>query len=173
MTTRRILLRSATRADARRVHGLITANLEEGHLLPRTLEEVTIHAERFVVAARGRTIVGCAELAPLSPQVAEVRSLAVHGRARGVGVGAMLVEELRQRARREGYEKLCAFTHAPAYFSQMGFSIVPHLWVPEKRFADCVKCPLFRKCGQFAMVVPLEPATETTDRPSTIALRLA
>ena len=173
MTTRRILLRSATRADARRVHGLIAANLEEGHLLPRTLEEVTIHAERFVVATRGRTIVGCAELAPLSPQVAEVRSLAVDGRARGVGAGSMLVEELRQRARREGYEKLCAFTHAPAYFSQMGFSIVPHLWVTEKIFADCVKCPSFRKCEQFAMVVPLESATETTDRPSTIALRLA
>jgi amino-acid N-acetyltransferase len=154
------------------VHALITANLEEGHLLSRTLEEVTVHAERFVVATRGRTIVGCAELAPLSPQVAEVRSLAVDGRARGVGVGSMLVEELRQRARREGHEKLSAFTHAPAYFSQMGFSIVPHLWVPEKIFADCVKCPLFRKCGQFAMVVPLEPATET-DRPATIALRLA
>ena len=173
MTTRRILLRSATRADARKVHGLIMANLEEGHLLPRTLEEVTVHAERFVVATRGRTIVGCAELAPLSPQVAEVRSLAGDGRARGVGVGSMLVEELRQRARREGYEKLSAFTHAPAYFSQMGFSIVPHLWVPEKIFADCVKCPSFRTCGQFAMVVPLEAATDTTDRPTTIALRLA
>jgi len=82
MTTRRTLLRSATRADARKVHALITANLEEGHLLPRTLEEVTVHVERFVVATRGRTIVGCAELAPLSPQVAEVRSLAVDGRAR-------------------------------------------------------------------------------------------
>jgi amino-acid N-acetyltransferase len=173
MTTRRILLRSAARADARKVHALITANLEEGRLLPRTLEEVTVHVERFVLATRGRQIVGCAELAPLSPQVAEVRSLAVEGRARGVGVGSMLVEELRQRARREGYEKLSAFTHAPAYFSRMGFSIVPHLWVPEKIFADCVKCPSFRKCGQFAMVVPLEPATDTTDRPVTIALRLA
>jgi len=173
MTTRRIVLRSATRGDARRLHALITAHLDEGHLLPRTLEEVTFHAERFVVATRGRTIVGCAELAALSPQVAEVRSLAVDGRARGVGVGSMIVEELRQRARREGFDKLCAFTHAPAYFSQMGFSIVPHLWVKEKIFTDCVKCPAFRTCGQFAMVVPVEPATDSVDRPSTIALRLA
>ena len=29
----------------------------------------------------------------------------------------------------------------------MGFSIVPHLWLPEKVFTDCVKCPLFRPCG--------------------------
>ena len=85
----------------------------------------------------------------------------------------MIVEELRQRARREGFDKLCAFTHAPGYFSQMGFSIVPHLWVPEKIFTDCVKCPAFRSCGQFAMVVPLETATDSADRPTTIALRLA
>jgi amino-acid N-acetyltransferase len=171
MTTRRVLLRGADRADARRLHALIMANLEEGHLLPRLLEEITIHAERFVVATRGRKIVGCAELAPLSPQVAEVRSLAVDTRARGIGIGTMLVEELRQRARREGFEKLCAFTHAPAYFSQMGFSIVPHLWVPEKIFTDCVKCASFRKCGQFAMVVPLDPVADAIDRPATIALR--
>jgi amino-acid N-acetyltransferase len=173
MTNRRILLRSATRADGRRLHALITANLEAGHLLPRSLEEVTGHAERFVVATRGRAIVGCAELASLSPQVAEVRSLAVDNAARGAGVGTMIVEELRQRARREGFEKLCAFTHAPAYFSQMGFSIVPHLWVPEKIFTDCVKCAAFRTCGQFAMVVPLDPASDSAERPATIALRLA
>jgi amino-acid N-acetyltransferase len=172
MTKRRILLRTGTRSDARRLHALITANLKEGHLLPRTLEEITVHAERFVVAMRGRTVVGCAELAPLSPQVAEVRSLAVDSRARGLGAGTMIVEELRLRARREGFEKLCAFTHAPAYFSQMGFSIVPHLWVPEKIFADCVKCPQFRTCGQFAMVVPVEPATEA-EQPAVIGLRLA
>jgi N-acetylglutamate synthase-like GNAT family acetyltransferase len=43
----------------------------------------------------------------------------------------MLVEELRQRAR-EGFDKICAFTHRPGYFSRMGFSIVPHLWLPRR-----------------------------------------
>ena len=62
------------------------------------------------------------------------------------------------RARREGFEKLCAFTHAPRYFIHMGFSIVPHLWLTEKMFTDCVKCPQFRQCGQYAMVVPLDVA---------------
>ena len=70
----------------------------------------------------------------------------------------MIVDELRRRARREGFEKLCAFTHAPAYFIQMGFSIVPHTWLLEKLTTDCVKCPLFRTCGQYAMVVPIDDA---------------
>ena len=156
MPKARITLRSAETADAPRLDALIVANLEEGHLLPRTLTELEVHAERFVVAVKARTIVGCAELAPLSPHVAEVRSLAVDAKARTSGIGTMLVDELRRRARRDSYEKLCAFTHAPGYFSQMGFSIVPHLWLTEKIFTDCVSCPLFRACGQYAMVVPLD-----------------
>ncbi len=93
---------------------------------------------------RGKKIVGCAELAPLSAQVAEVRSLAVDAKERGNGVGSMLVDELRRRAHEEGFDKLSAFTHAPGYFSQMGFSIVPHVWMPEKIFTDCVKCPMLQ-----------------------------
>jgi amino-acid N-acetyltransferase len=154
----RITLRTADASEARKLHALIQANLEEGHLLPRTLNELTRHASRFVVAVRGRKIVGCAELAALSAHVAEVRSLAVDVSARGARVGVMIVDELRRRARREGFEKLCAFTHAPGYFIHIGFSIVPHLWLPEKIFTDCVKCPQFRQCGQYAMVVPIDSA---------------
>jgi amino-acid N-acetyltransferase len=158
MTTARVTLRSADAADAKKLHAIITTNLEEGHLLPRTLSELTVRADRFVVAIRGRKVIGCAELAPLSAHVAEVRSLAVDKSARGGRVGVMIVDELRRRARREGFEKLCAFTHAPSYFIQMGFSIVPHLWLTEKIYTDCVKCPHFRQCGQYAMVVPLDSA---------------
>ncbi len=164
-TTRaRITLRTGAPADARRLHALIAAEQAEGHLLPRTLAEVTLRAERFIVAVRSRTIVGCAELAPLSPQVAEVRSLVVAPSARSLGVGVMLVEALRARARREAFDKLCAFTHAPGYFMPMGFSIVPHLWVTEKVHTDCVKCTQFRTCGQYAMVLPLETLHDAQDR---------
>jgi amino-acid N-acetyltransferase len=158
MNRGRITLRTADASEAKKLHTLIQANLEEGHLLPRTLHELTRHAARFVVAARGRKIVGCAELAALSTHVAEVRSLAVDVNARGARVGVMIVDELRRRARREGFERLCAFTHAPRYFIHIGFSIVPHLWLTEKIYTDCVKCPQFRQCGQYAMVVPLDSA---------------
>ena len=158
MTRARVTLRTAETTDAKKLHALVTANLEEGHLLPRTLTELAVRAGRFVVAIRGRKVIGCAELAPLSAHVAEVRSLAVDQSARGSRVGVAIVDELRRRARREGFEKLCAFTHAPGYFIHMGFSIVPHLWITEKIYTDCVKCPHFRQCGQYAMVVPLDSA---------------
>ena len=165
----RISLRSAKASEARTLYALIAASLEEGHLLPRTLSELTVHATRFVIATRGRRIVGCAELATLSPHVSEVRSLAVDARERGKGVGTLIVDELRRRALGEGFEKLCAFTHAPAYFIQMGFSIVPHTWVLEKLTTDCVTCPLFRTCGQYAMVVPLESVHDVDRAPAAVA----
>ena len=46
----------------------------------------------------------------------------------------------RARAR-EGYTRLCAFAHDPAFFVHRGFSIVPHTWVPEKIAHDCVSVP--------------------------------
>jgi amino-acid N-acetyltransferase len=169
----RITLRTGDPADARRLHALIMANQAEGHLLPRTLAEVRLHAARFVVAVRSRKVIGCAELAALSTQVAEVRSLVVDPSARSLGVGSMIVEELRARARREGFDKLCAFTHAPGYFMPMGFSIVPHLWVTEKVYTDCVKCPQFRQCGQYAMVLPLDSLHDVHESDVTLVARHA
>ena len=173
MPRRRIVLTTGSAAHAARVHGLIAANLEEGHLLPRTLDDLSAHASRFAIALRGRTVVGCAELAPLSRAVGEVRSLAVSPAERGSGIGRQLIEELRRRARREGFETLCAFTHAPAYFARIGFSIVPHLWLTEKVFTDCVKCPLFRRCGQYAMVLPLDDLSIGHETPEQPAARYA
>jgi amino-acid N-acetyltransferase len=154
-----IVLRAAVSADAAALHALIASHLEEGRLLPRTLDELTIHAPRLVVAVAGGQIVGCAELAPLSQEVAEVRSLVVSRDARRLGVGVRMVEELAVRARREGYRRLTAFAHDPAFFVRRGFSIVPHTWVPEKIAHDCNACPLFRNCGQYAIALELDRLT--------------
>lgn len=161
-----IVLRAAVSADAAALHALIASHLEEGRLLPRTLDELTIHASRFVVAVAGGQVVGCAELAPLSQEVAEVRSLVVSRDARRLGVGVRMVEELAVRARREGYRRLTAFAHDPAFFVRRGFSIVPHTWVPEKIAHDCNACPLFRNCGQYAIVLELDRAR--VERSSTL-----
>lgn len=151
-----IQLRSGVAADAAAIHGLITANLSVGHLLPRTFEDIESHVQRFVVAAdQDGTVIGCGELAPLSAEVAEVRSLVVDEARRGQRTGVALVTALADRARELGYVTLCAFTHQPAHFIRLGFSIVPHVWVPEKIAHDCVGCSQFRHCGQYAVSLSL------------------
>jgi amino-acid N-acetyltransferase len=147
--------RRATRRDAPAIHALIAAHQDEGHLLPRTQEEIVFHAPRFIVAVRHDSVVGCAELAPLGAVTAEVRSLVVDRSARGDGLGARLVRTLRQRASAQGFERLCAFTHDATYFVRLGFEVVPHDAVPEKIARDCVSCALFQRCGQHAVVLPL------------------
>jgi amino-acid N-acetyltransferase len=149
-------------ADVPAIARLINANLAAGHLLPRSTEDLTRRAERFLVVTDGDDVVGCAELAPLSRAVAEVRSLVVDERCRGRGLGSRLVEELQRWARRDGFSTLCAFTHHPSHFIRLGFSMVPHHWLPEKLSTDCYACPKFRACGQYAMVLALKGGSVRT-----------
>lgn len=150
-----LVFREGTEADATAIHDLIRAHEREGHLLPRTIDDVRRRAPRFIVATVRGAVKACAELAPLSPTVAEVRSLVVSAEIRHGGVARRLLDEIGDRARSDGFRTLCAFTHDPRFFVRQNFSIVPHQWLPEKIAKDCTDCPLFRHCGQFAMVLPL------------------
>lgn len=149
------IIRAACNADVDAIHRLVSEHLTEGRLLPRSREEIASHVARFVVALDQDRIVGCADLAPLSRRVAEVRSLVVDDGVRSCGIGQQLVRELERRALTSGFETLTAFTHTPGYFVQLGFSIVPHTWIPEKIEADCRTCSQFRHCGQYAVMLPL------------------
>ena len=150
-----VTLRTASPSDVPAIHRLITDNLENGHLLPRSIEDVGRHVARFVVASVDDAVVGCAELAPLSGKVAEVRSLVVDEAFRGRRIGPELVTKVSATATASGFSTLCAFTHEPSHFVRMGFTIVPHIWVPEKIAHDCTGCPLFRRCGQHAVMLAL------------------
>jgi amino-acid N-acetyltransferase len=155
-----ICLRPGTEDDAAAIHALIGSHLSEGRLLPRERVEVALHAHRFIVASDGDRIVACAELAPLSRSVSEVRSLVVSAEARSLGVGGEMLEALVERATIAGFEKVCAFTHAPSYFVRRGFSLVPHEWLPEKIVTNCHSCPHFRQCGQYAVMRELRRAPQ-------------
>jgi amino-acid N-acetyltransferase len=155
-----VTFRQALASDARAIHALIVDNLEAGHLLPRTLDDVTQHAPRFVVAEGNGEVVGCAELAGLSADVAEVRSLVVAEGARGQQIGPRLVGQLAAAGIAKGFSTLCAFTHDPSHFVRLGFTIVPHVWVPEKIERDCRGCALFRRCGQYAVTLPLRSGVQ-------------
>jgi amino-acid N-acetyltransferase len=151
-----LVIRTATTEDAHALHALIASHQAEGHLLPRPLDEVRRHVANFVVCEVNGALNACAELATLSPKLAEVRSLVVANDFRRVGVAARLVNELRSRAAAAGFQSLCAFTHDARFFIRQNFSIVPHIWLPEKIARDCQTCALFRSCGQHAMLLGLK-----------------
>lgn len=160
-----LVIRQAGENDAEALWTLIQTHQREGHLLPRELSELRRHASRFLVAeipssakapeGKAAELVACAELAPLSDRVAEVRSMVVNSKVRRVGLASRMVAEIRQKAASMGFETLCAFTHDARFFVRQNFSIVPHTWLPAKIATDCVSCPLFKTCGQHAMMLPL------------------
>jgi amino-acid N-acetyltransferase len=174
-----LVIRQAGENDAEALWSLIHSHQREGHLLPRELSELRRHASRFLVAeiAGNPALVACAELAPLSDRVAEVRSMVVNSKVRRVGLASRMVGEIRQRAASLGFETLCAFTHDARFFVHQNFSIVPHTWLPAKIATDCVSCPLFRTCGQHAMMLPLvdipmyvAPPSSVTPSPARVAV---
>ena len=150
-----VTYRSAAADDAPALDRLISAHRDEGHLLPRREEEIRTRVSRFIVAEVNGEIRGCAELVPLSARIAEVRSLVVSAELRRHGVATHLLAELERRARVGGFQSLLALAHDPRFFMRHDFSIVPHEWLREKIDRDCVSCDLFRRCGQYAMLLSL------------------
>lgn len=150
-----LVIRMAAADEADDVFRLISDNVDAGHLLPRPLGEVVQHAPRFLVAVDPTGVVACAELNELGPHVAEVRSLVVAETHRGHGVGTHVLTEISALAQARGYPLLCAFAHDARPFVRLGFSIVPHQWIPEKISTDCHTCVWFRRCRQYAVVLDL------------------
>lgn len=171
-----MIIKRADADAAIAIHRLIERNRERGHLLPRTVEEIATRiasAGSFYVAVTGlasdRRVIGCGEVVGLSRPVAEIRSLVVDEAWRGQGVASKLVSTLHRRAFVDGHDRLCAFSHDPAPFLRLGFSIVPHAWIPEKISADCAACPLFRRCGQHALIVAIGASSSQWQRRSDAA----
>ena len=164
------IIRPAAVAEAPVLHHLISMDLDAGHLLPRTLAEVTTHADRFVVAVHGDDVIGGAELAPLSHTVAEIRSLVVDERRRRHGTGTRLIRALIEQATRQRFSTLCAFVHDPSPFVRLGFSLVPHVWMTEKILTDCRTCSRLRHCRQQALRLDL---TAHDRRPASVRSALS
>jgi len=68
--------------------------------------------ERCWIAEMDREPVGCVFLVKDSAKVARVRLLLVDPKARGLGLGARLVDECVRFARRAGYNKITLWTHS-------------------------------------------------------------
>ena len=68
--------------------------------------------ERCWIAEMDGENVGCIFLAKDSATVARIRLLLVDPKARGLGLGARLVDECLRFARRAGYKKITLWTHS-------------------------------------------------------------
>ena len=169
-----INIRLAVLQDIPEIYALISADARRGGLLPRSIESITQAIDDFAVAesqpedgertigndsslsvSRSPSIAGCGALAPMSPNLVELRSLAVDKSMRGKGVGQQLVVYLVDQARLRNFGTIYALTRAVDFFVKCGFEIEPKENFPEKVWHDCVNCPLIANCDEVAVALDL------------------
>lgn len=152
-----LVVRKAGMTDIPALLALINDFAAKGIMLPRTEFEMSENIRDFTVALSGEQMVGCSALHFYSLTSGEVRSLAVHEAAHGLGVGRLVVEALEVEAREFGLKSLFAFTYVPDFFRKLGFREVERGELPLKAWKDCLRCPKFQCCDEIAMLKVLHP----------------
>jgi amino-acid N-acetyltransferase len=144
--------RNAILPDVEHIHAIMEPYYADGTLLPRHLPELCENIRDFVVAEHNGEIIGCGALHLYGLHLAEIRSIAVHPNAHGLGAGRLLVKALLGEAERHNVTCVCLFTRIPDFFAQGGFTVASREDLPDKIHKDCIHCPRFYACDEVAMV---------------------
>jgi len=51
-------------------------------------------------------------------------------------------------------------TYIPDYFGRFGFRLVEKSGLPQKVWAECIRCPKFPDCGEVSMVLEIGETRE-------------
>jgi amino-acid N-acetyltransferase len=151
-------IRKARLSDAEAITDLINGYAEQGLMLHKSLVQVYEHLREFlVVEDDDGTLIGCGALRLMWHDLAEVRSLAIHERAKGRGLGRHLVARLIEEAHEMELVRVFALTYQDTFFGKLGFTVVAKHDFPQKVWADCRSCPKRHACDEIAMVLVLDP----------------
>ena len=101
------------------------------------------------------SIVGVCGLGICWDDLAEIKSLAVVPTHQGKGYGRSLVEVSLKEAREFGIPKVFTLTYIPRFFQKLGFKEIDKSKLPQKIWADCLKCPHFPDCKEVALITYL------------------
>lgn len=146
-----ITIRRARLADVLWMQDVIAASASEGLMLHRTHAELYETMRDFFVAERDGQPLGVCALHLFSKQIAEVKALAVDAKARGQGVGRILVHACCDEAKAIGLERVFCLTYQVEFFTRCGFEKVDRSRLPEKVWGECVRCRRFLECDEVAM----------------------
>ena len=147
------MIRKARMADVKGIHGLIAEYAKKGDMLPRSLTDIYENLrDYFVFLGNDGELVGSAAIHIMWEDLAEVRSLAVREGKMRRGVGTQLVESCISEAIMLGIARVFALTYKPEFFEKLGFHVVDKAELPQKIWADCLKCSKFPDCDEVALV---------------------
>ena len=151
-------IRNATISDIKGIRKLLDFYADKGLLLPRPLSELYVHIRDYQVIEgndEDTVLQGVCGLGICWEDLAEIKSLAIHEAYQGKGMGSKLVEACLNEARLFGVEQVFVLTYVPDFFTRFGFHEVSKTRLPQKIWADCLKCTKFPNCDEVALLLKL------------------
>jgi amino-acid N-acetyltransferase len=115
-----VSVRRARTADVTTIKSLVDGYAGRV-LLAKEIITLYESVQEFLVAELGGEVVGCGALHVLWADLGEIRTVAVHPRALGRGVGHAIVAALIENARALGLERLFVLTFEKHFFGRHGF----------------------------------------------------
>ncbi|OBB88355.1 N-acetylglutamate synthase [Mycolicibacterium peregrinum] len=113
-------MRRARTSDVPAIKGLVDVYAGK-ILLEKNLVTLYEAVQEFWVAELDDEVVGCGALHVLWADLGEVRTVAVHPKVRGTGVGHVLVEQLLDVARELRLSRIFVLTFEVDFFGKHGF----------------------------------------------------
>ncbi len=152
-----VVIRQAQEEDVPELVELINGFAARNLMLLRTPEAVLKSLPDWLVAVERdendhEALLGCGALVALTSELAEVRSLAVHERGHGRGIGSTIVENLVALAKAREFSQICALTLREGFFQRLGFEIVDRWSISPKLWQECIYCPKFHRCDEVAVL---------------------
>ena len=118
------VIRPARTSDIKAIRSIIDTYVLGRRLLAK--ETVTLYetVQEFTVAEFEGEIVGCGALHVLWEDLAEVRTVAVLEKMRGMGVGNALIDNIVGRAKTIGVKRIFCLTFEVGFFGRNGFEVI-------------------------------------------------
>lgn len=146
------MIRKAKIPDIKSIHKLINDLSKRHRVLPRSLNELYENIRDIFIFEDGKEIKGVCAIHILWEDLAEIRSLAVSKESQKKGIGTELVNGCLKEARSLGIKRVFALTYEPEFFIRLGFRDIDKSSLPQKIWGDCIRCPKFPECDEFAVI---------------------
>jgi amino-acid N-acetyltransferase len=142
--------------DIDKMQSLVKKEVEDGIILHRSDDEIATTIRSYTCVNVDDKLAGFVALHIHSKGLAEVRSLVILEKYRGLGLGKGLVQKCLIEAKEINIKEVLSLTYQNIFFEKLGFSEINKESLPEhKIWADCVKCKHFPVCNEIALTISI------------------
>lgn len=140
-----LVVRRARTADVPGIRALVDMYRSDRRLLSKATVTLYEDIQEFWVAAPDPDgspdppVIGCGALHVMWEDLGEVRTLAVDPQWRGQKVGARIVAELLEQARRLGLRRVFVLTFEREFFARFGFAEIDGAPVPPAVYEQLLR----------------------------------